>query len=82
MTRDECDPVNDAIDPFDGLPEGDGTCLSGFKMDEIAELYAFLENIQEEHGLAVEALDAILCSVRRGESLIEARWFATCEWDL
>ena len=42
----------------------------------------WLANIDKEHGLGVEALDAFLGEYVTSQNLDKAVWHATCEWDL
>ena len=57
-------------------------CLSRHNMDDISALYNFLVEVQKDHGMATEALDAVIAELERGGTIGEATWYACCEWDL
>jgi hypothetical protein len=56
--------------------------FSGHTEKELRFVVDWLANIDKEHGLGNEALDAFLSEYLISKDWDKAIWFANCEWDL
>lgn len=56
--------------------------FSGLPFEDLFKLWEFLESVERENKMVVEALDCVIGELKDGKSVDEAIWFAVCEWDL
>jgi len=56
--------------------------FSGHEGMELRGVFEWLVEVDKDHGMAVEALDAFLGNYKETGNLAESVWFSNCEWDL